>query len=126
LKHFITIKIFYGEGVVSPTPNPKAGGPPLVGCLTAYSIYLRLPSVTGALPSICNLRTRDPPNMDVGITNKKINNVLSLTLKNINFINNANNRSKISMSQFRIFHASEVILHDLYTLSVNISIESTL
>jgi len=64
--------------------------------------------------------------MDVGITNKKINNVLSLTLKNINFINNANNRSKISMSQFRIFHASEVILHDLYTLSVNISIESTL
>jgi hypothetical protein len=39
--------------------------------MTAYSLYLQLPSVSGDIPSICNLQTRhamvssDPPNMTV-------------------------------------------------------------
>jgi hypothetical protein len=44
---------------VSPTPNPQAGGPPLVGCprlliryIRSYSTYLE------AVSSIHNLRTR--------------------------------------------------------------------
>jgi hypothetical protein len=34
-------------GFGSPTPNPQAGGPPLVGVRDAYSMYSQLPSVSG-------------------------------------------------------------------------------
>jgi hypothetical protein len=72
LKHFV-IYYFLWWRVVSLTPNPQAGGPPLAGCprlriqyIHSYSLYLE------AFSSICNLRThhavvtRDPPNMDPG------------------------------------------------------------
>jgi len=43
-----------------------------------YSIYSQLPSVSGGLPSIRNLRTRDavvtsdPPNMEPDIRNRQL------------------------------------------------------
>ncbi|KAJ4432411.1 hypothetical protein ANN_21030 [Periplaneta americana] len=44
------------DGVVSPSPNPQAGGPPLIGCprllIRSYSPYLE------AVSSIRNMRTR--------------------------------------------------------------------
>ena len=47
------------KGVVSTLPNPKAGGPsPCRLSETAYSIYLKLPSIYGGRSSIRNLRTR--------------------------------------------------------------------
>jgi hypothetical protein len=59
LMNFRNKLIFLRWGVVSPTPNPTAGGPPLVGCprlliqyIHSYSSYLE------AVSSICNLRTR--------------------------------------------------------------------
>jgi hypothetical protein len=67
---FVTRLLFLQWGVVSPTPNPQAGGLPLVGCpwlfiryIRSYSPYLK------AVSSIRNLRTchamvtRDPLNM---------------------------------------------------------------
>jgi hypothetical protein len=70
LKNFRNKFIFYGE--VSPTPNPQAGGPPLVGCPRLLIQYIRsyLPYLE-VVSSIRNLRTRhavvtrDPPNMDL-------------------------------------------------------------
>jgi hypothetical protein len=51
------LKRFYGGGVVSPPPNPQAGGLPPVGCprlliqyICSYSPYLK------AVSSIRNLR----------------------------------------------------------------------
>jgi hypothetical protein len=71
LKHFVTIKNFYGEGLLAPSPTPSWRTTPCRLSATAYSIYSRLPSVTGGLPSIRNLKTRhavvtrDPPNMEI-------------------------------------------------------------
>jgi hypothetical protein len=57
LWHFVT-SLFLRRGVVSPMPNPQAGGPPLVGCpplliqyIRSYTWYLETVS------SILNLRT---------------------------------------------------------------------
>jgi hypothetical protein len=57
-------------------PNPKAGGPPLVGCPRLFIQYIRsYPTCLEAVSSIRNLRTRhavvtrDPPNM---VTNFKL------------------------------------------------------
>jgi hypothetical protein len=62
--------IFLRLGIVSPTPNPQAGGPPLVGCPRLFVQYIRsYPPYLEAVSSICNLRThyavvtRDPCNM---------------------------------------------------------------
>jgi hypothetical protein len=91
LKHFVTIKKFYGEGL-TPTPNPQAGG--TTHCrlsATAYSIYSQLPSVHGELPSIRNLRTRyvvvtrDLPNMDSRVI-KKSNRRVQPRSRNRSFI----------------------------------------
>jgi hypothetical protein len=46
LVNFRNKLIFLRRGV-SPTPNPQAGGPPLVGCPTAYLIYSQLPFISG-------------------------------------------------------------------------------
>jgi hypothetical protein len=68
LKHFVTIKNFYGEGL-APRPTPSWRFTPCRLSVTAYSIYSQLPSVTGGLHSIRNLRThhtvvtRGPSNM---------------------------------------------------------------
>jgi hypothetical protein len=40
LKHFLTIKNFTVRGC-GPTPNPQAGGPPLVGCPQLLIQYIR-------------------------------------------------------------------------------------
>jgi hypothetical protein len=60
--------IFLRQEIVSPTPNPQAGRPPLVGCLQLLIQYIpSYPPYLVAVPSICNLRTchtvvaRDPP-----------------------------------------------------------------
>jgi hypothetical protein len=46
-------------GVVSPPPNPQAGGPPLVGCPRLLIQYIRsYPPYLEAFSSIRNLRTR--------------------------------------------------------------------
>jgi hypothetical protein len=51
--------IFLQWGVVSPTPNPKAGGPPVVGCTWLLIQYIRnYPPYREAVSSIRNLRTR--------------------------------------------------------------------
>jgi hypothetical protein len=75
LKHFVTIKNFYGEGLSAPRPTPPSWRTtPCRLSATAYSIYSQLPSVPGGLPSIRNLRmrhavvTRDPPNMTQDVT----------------------------------------------------------
>jgi hypothetical protein len=65
--------IVLNRGVLSPTPNPPAGGPPLVGCLQLLIQYIRsyLPHLE-AVSSIRNLRTRhvvvtkDPPLVYIG------------------------------------------------------------
>jgi len=42
---------FHGRGVLSASPNPQDGGPPLVGLsVTAYSIYSQLRSISEAVP----------------------------------------------------------------------------
>jgi hypothetical protein len=60
------------RGVFSPTPNPQAGGPSLVGCPRLLIQYIRsYPQYLETVSSIRNLRTRhavvtrDPPNMDL-------------------------------------------------------------
>jgi hypothetical protein len=70
LNIFVT-SLFLRWGVVNPTPNPKAGGPPLVGCPRLLFQYIRsYPPYLKGVSSIRNLRTRhtvvtrDPPNMD--------------------------------------------------------------
>jgi hypothetical protein len=68
LWHVVT-SLFLRWGVLSPTPNSQAGGPPLVGCPRLLILYILsyLPYLE-AVSSICNLRTRhavvtrDPPN----------------------------------------------------------------
>jgi hypothetical protein len=62
--------IFLLRGVVSPTRNRQAGGPPLVGCPRFLIQYIRsYPTYLEAVSSIRNPRTRhavvkrDPPNM---------------------------------------------------------------
>jgi hypothetical protein len=73
LKHFVTIKNFYGEELSAPRPTFKLEDHPCWLSATTYSIYSQLPSVSRGLPSIRNLRTRhavvsrDPPNMDQNI-----------------------------------------------------------
>jgi transposase InsO family protein len=59
-----------GLNALSPTPNPQAGGPPLVGCLRLLIQHIRsYPRKLEGVSSIRNLRTRhavvtrDPPNM---------------------------------------------------------------
>jgi hypothetical protein len=50
---------FLRWGVVSPPPNPQAGGPPLVGCPRLIIQYIRsYPPYLEAFSSIRNLRTR--------------------------------------------------------------------
>jgi hypothetical protein len=74
LMNFHNKLIFLWWGVVSPTPNPKAGRPPLVGCL--WLLIQCIHSYLEAVFSILNLRTlyavvkRDPLNM-VAYWNKK-------------------------------------------------------
>jgi hypothetical protein len=69
LKHFVTIKNFYGEWLWPHAQPPSWRTTPYRLSATAYSIYSQLPSVLGRLPSIRNLRTRhavvtrDSPNM---------------------------------------------------------------
>jgi hypothetical protein len=59
---FLTFRnnlIFLRRGVVSPTPNPQAGGQPLVGCPRLLIQYIRsYPPYLEAISSICNLKTR--------------------------------------------------------------------
>jgi hypothetical protein len=51
--------IFLRSGVVSPPPNPEAGGPPLVGCPRLLIQYIRsCPPYLEAFSSIRNLKTR--------------------------------------------------------------------
>jgi hypothetical protein len=64
--------IFLRWGVVSHTPNPQAGGPPLVGCPPLLIRYIRsYRPYLEAVSSIRNLRKRhavvttDPPNMAI-------------------------------------------------------------
>jgi hypothetical protein len=68
--------IFLQRGVFSPTPNPLAGGPPLVDCPRLLIEYIRsYPPYLEAVSSIRNLRTRravvtrDPRNMELIYTN---------------------------------------------------------
>jgi hypothetical protein len=41
LKHFVTIKNFYGEGFSAPRTTPQAGGPLLVSCPRLHIQYIR-------------------------------------------------------------------------------------
>jgi hypothetical protein len=69
LKYFVT-HYFFMVRVFSPTPNPKAGVPPLVGCQRLFIRYIRsyTPHLE-AFSSVRNLRTRhavvtrDPPSL---------------------------------------------------------------
>jgi hypothetical protein len=61
--------LFHGTELLAPYPTPKAGGPPLVGCLRLLIHYIRsYPPYIEAIYSIRNLRTcnamvtRDPLN----------------------------------------------------------------
>jgi hypothetical protein len=70
--HFVRNFFFLRWGVVRPTPNSQAGGPPLVGCLRLLIQYIRsYPPYLEAISSIRNLRTRhavvtrDPLNMAI-------------------------------------------------------------
>jgi hypothetical protein len=75
---FVT-SLFLWWRVVSPTPNPQAGGPPLIGCPRLLFQYIRsYPPYLEAVSSIHNLRmrhamvTRDPPNMErIRLNNSK-------------------------------------------------------
>jgi hypothetical protein len=78
LRHFVT-SLFFRWGVVSPTPNPQAGGSPLVGSPRLLIQYIRsYPPYLEGVSSIRNVRTRhavvtrDPPNMDYGILSPHI------------------------------------------------------
>jgi hypothetical protein len=56
---FCNMFLFLRWGVVSPSPNPQAGGPPLVGCPRLLIQYIcSFPPYLEAFSSICNLRTR--------------------------------------------------------------------
>jgi hypothetical protein len=58
LRHFVT-SLFFWRGGVSPTPNPQAGEPFLVGCARLLILYIRsYPPYLEAVSSIRNLRTR--------------------------------------------------------------------
>jgi hypothetical protein len=46
LWHFVPT-LFLQQGAVSPTPNPQVGWPTCQLSVTAYSVYLQLPSITG-------------------------------------------------------------------------------
>ena len=41
MKWFVEMFSFYGENVISTSPNPQAGGPPLVGCPRLLIQYIR-------------------------------------------------------------------------------------
>jgi hypothetical protein len=59
LMNFRNRLIFLRWGVVSPTPNPQAGGPPLVGCPRLLIQYIRsYPPYLEAVSYIRNVRTR--------------------------------------------------------------------
>jgi hypothetical protein len=55
---FRNIMIFYGEELLAPRPTPKLEDNPCRLSATAYSMYSKLPSITGGRSSIRNLRTR--------------------------------------------------------------------
>jgi hypothetical protein len=82
LKHFVTIKNFYGEGLSAPHPTPQLRITSYRLSATVYSIYSQLPSVPGGLPSIRNLRTRhavvtrDPPNVAYILTLSSIHTLI--------------------------------------------------
>jgi hypothetical protein len=70
IRGFLWIFVTITVRSCSPTPNPQAGGPPLVGCPRLLIQYIRsYPLNLEADSSIRNLRTRhtvvtrDPPNM---------------------------------------------------------------
>jgi hypothetical protein len=70
----VSWQAYFLRWVVSPTPNPQAGGPPLVGCPRLLVQYIRsYPPKLEGVSSIRNLRTRhavmtrDPPNIDIYI-----------------------------------------------------------
>jgi hypothetical protein len=61
LKHFVTTKNFYSEWLLAPCPTPSWSSTPYRLSMTAYSIYLQLPSVTtnkqrGITPGMINNR----------------------------------------------------------------------
>jgi hypothetical protein len=58
LKHFVTIKICAVRGYWRRAQPPSWRTAHCRLSATAYSIYSQLPSVSGELPSIRNLRTR--------------------------------------------------------------------
>jgi hypothetical protein len=59
LVNFRNKSIFLRWAVVSPTPNPQTGGPPIVDCLRLLIQYIRnYPLYLEAVSSIRNLRTR--------------------------------------------------------------------
>jgi hypothetical protein len=78
LRGFVNIfvtSLFFTVRSCSPTPNPKAGGPPLVSCPRLLIQYIRsYPPYLEGVSSIRNLRTRhavvtrDPPNMEYGFS----------------------------------------------------------
>jgi hypothetical protein len=79
--------LFLRWGVVSPPPNPQAGGPPLVGYLRLLIQYIGgcLPYLE-AVSSIRNLRTRhavvtrDPLNMDNTTTTTKTTTIIIIII----------------------------------------------
>jgi hypothetical protein len=61
LWHSVTSLFFLRWGVVSPTPNPPAGGPPFVGCPRLLIQYIRnYPPYLEAVSAIHNLRRAMP------------------------------------------------------------------
>jgi hypothetical protein len=53
------ISLFSRRGIVSPTPNPQAGGPPFAVCPRLLIHYFRTyPPYLEGVSSIRNLRTR--------------------------------------------------------------------
>jgi hypothetical protein len=98
MKHFVTIKNFYGEGLSAPHPTPKLEDHPLLAvCDFLFSTFTTTPIPRG-LPSIHSLRmrnavvTRDPPNI-------KINLIRSYFLINLPVIFYAITQIKIRITQ---------------------------
>jgi hypothetical protein len=54
---FCNIISFYGEELLASCQTPKLEDRPCRMSVTAYSIYLQLPSISGGWSSNCNLRT---------------------------------------------------------------------
>ena len=77
LRLFRNMVMFLRWGVVSTSPNPQAGGPPIVGCPTASSIYSPLPSISGGRSSIRHLRTRHAMVTGTQIKGQMITHVLT-------------------------------------------------